>query len=179
MDDERKKLLEHNFEMIERNKSLLEKISEKHEHLRERALGHVYQLITAIGIVAGFGFTAVSSVESINRFFLGETLLFSAMAVGMWFARAGFIDEVKFLDKWFKEVKGVFDDRTEVDITDSAIEMRQKMDAAITKETSFFKEDIKLPDFYWLKIIFSLFIAGGGLLLSSFINLCRLIPWMI
>lgn len=170
MDEEIKQLHTENLKHAETGMKILRDLSEKHEKIRERALTHTYQLITAIGIVAGFGFTAISSVQNIWVFLFGELLLLSAMAVGMWFVADGFIyEDNRLLLKWSNEVKNILDERMIISATDH--NAKGKMDEIKKKELELFKEKDNLPSFVCLRFIFLLFILGGFFLLLSFLCL--------
>jgi hypothetical protein len=151
-------------------------ISEKHEKIRERALTHVYQLVTAIGIIAGFGFTAISSVQSIVSFLFGESLLFAGMAVGMWFAKAGFIDEIKYLTEWANKLSAIHKERIDMEkkFAENKISgLQEKMKMVDNETGTVFSNKMKLPDFHWFTAIFILFISGCAFLLFSFVTICK------
>lgn len=166
-----------------RNKDLLKigmgihrDISEKHEKIRERALTHVYQLVTAIGITAGFGFTAISSVRSIASFLFGEFLLFAGMAVGMWFAKAGFIDEIKYLTEWADKLSTIHKERTDMEKKFAQNEtsgLWEQMEKVDNETGTVFSDKITLPDFHWFTAIFVFFISGCIFLLLSFVTICK------
>lgn len=151
-------------------------ISEKHEKIRERALTHVYQLVTAIGIIAGFGFTAISSVQNIALFLFGESLLFAGMAVGMWFAKAGFIDELKYLTEWANKLSAIHKDRIDIEkkfAENKILKLREQMEKVDDETRTVFGNKIKLPDFHWFTAIFIFFISGCIFLLLSFVTICK------
>lgn len=172
MDNKLKQLDTANTKVLEKSAEILNEVSLAHERVRERALTHAYQLITAIGIVAGFGFTAIGSVHCKILFFVGEILLLSGMAVGMWFAKAGFIDEINYYSEWCKQVSGVLRDRMEIKF-DGSMDMQTvetKMEKAKNKELSIFKNDTKNASYRWLSVVFYLFVLGGLLLLISLLR---------
>lgn len=49
-----------------------------------KSIDFIYKTLTIIGIVAGFGFTAIGHVKNSIMFIIGEALFFSAIAVGIW-----------------------------------------------------------------------------------------------
>lgn len=151
-------------------------ISEKHEKIRERALTHAYQLVTAIGITAGFGFTAISSVQSIALFLLGESLLFAGMAVGMWFAKAGFIDEIEYLTEWDNKLSTIHKERSDIEnkfAKNETTGLEKQLERVDNETGTVFSNKIKLPDFHWFTAIFAFFISGCAFLLLSFVAICK------
>jgi len=147
-------------------------ISEKHERVRERALTHVYQLVTAIGIIAGFGFTAIDSVQSIAMFLFGESLLFAGMAVGMWFAKAGFIDEIKYLAEWANKLHSIHQKRRGMEkrfAENKVSGLKEEMEKIDNETGEIFKNKIEIADYRWLTTIFLFFVLGCMFLLLSFV----------
>lgn len=147
-------------------------ISEKHERVRERALTHVYQLVTAIGIIAGFGFTAIDSVQNITIFLFGESFLFAGMAVGIWFAKAGFIDEIKYLTDWADKLDILHKKRVGMEkkfAENETLGLKEEMEGVDNETGELFKNETKVADYQWLTAIFLLFVFGCVLLLFSFV----------
>jgi len=152
-------------------------ISEKHERVRERALTHVYQLVTAIGIIAGFGFTAIDSVQSITIFLFGEFLLFAGMAVGIWFAKAGFIDEIKYLTDWANKLDDIQKRRMNMEkkfAKNNITGLQNEMELVDNETGELFKNETKIADYKWLTAIFIFFVFGCIFLLVSFVKYCKL-----
>ena len=165
-----------NNDLLKICKEIQYDISGKHEKIRERALTHVYQLVTVIGIIAGLGFTAINSVQNIAPILFGELFLFAGMAVGMWFAKAGFIDEIKFLTEWVDKLSGICKERIDMEkrfSENNIVGLKEKMDKVDNDTGTIFSNKIKLPDFHWFTVIFVFFIFGCLFILFSFINICK------
>lgn len=151
------------------------RISDRHERIRERALAYTYHLMTAIGLITGFGFTAINSVQSLGIFFVGEFFLLAGMALAMWFAKAGFIDELKDVTNQFEKVHISITDRIQMrhEFTESANpdNINKKMAELKKADLSIFKDKTKVANYKWLGAIFCFFICGGLFLLISFTSL--------
>jgi hypothetical protein len=172
MEEEKKKIILENIEAFNADYKLIREIIEKHENIRERTVRYVYQLITAIGVVAGFGFTAVSSIGFIFPFIIGESLLFSAMAVGMWFVKKAFIDEAKVYANYIDKLGKIMEEREAITLENDTLEnIKVKTGALKNREGGLFDDpplDIKSDIAF--KRIFYLFIVGGVFLLLSFLG---------
>lgn len=178
-EEERQKLelIKSNSRLVENDSKIMKDVIEKHEGVRERAIRYTYQLITAIGIVAGFGFTAISSVETISMFIIGELLLFSAMAFGMRFVKKGFIDEAKLYVPYISKLGRAINDRSNIRLDDSLKNIKDQMDRISNSELKIF-DDNKPADINserTFNVIFYLFIGGGVLLLLSFVDFYKLL----
>src|SRR3989338_1189878 len=57
---------------------------EKENKLDEQSLGLFNVLLTSIGVIAGFGFTALNNVVNHSFFFIGEFLLLSLIVIGLY-----------------------------------------------------------------------------------------------
>src|SRR3989344_9376585 len=161
-----------NNDLINIGDEIRRDISEKHERVRERALTHVYQLVTAVGIIAGFGFTAIDSVKSITLFLFGESFLFAGMAVGIWFAKAGFIDEINYLTEWANKLDSIRKRHVGIEkkfAKNRMLGLREEMEVVDKETGELFKNKIKIADFHWLTAIFILFVFGCAFLLFSFV----------
>ena len=166
-----------NKDLIKIGEDIRRDISEKHERARERALAHVYQIVVATGIVAGFGFTAIDSVQSITVFLLGELFLFSVMAVGMWFAKAGFIDEIRYLAEWADKLHSIHRKRMNIErkFAENKIEgLKEEVEEVDNETGDIFKNKVEIADYHWLTAIFLVFGFGCTLLLASFVKYCKL-----
>jgi|SRR3989338_4585450 len=171
--DEIKELISENEDVINILIGIQRDCSEKHERIRERALAHTYHLMTAIGLVAGFGFTAVDTVYSLERFLVGELFLLSGIAIAIWFAKAGFIDEMKYTYKWSQDIRTRVKDRIQMryEFNNADVStIRNKMKELKEKDLNLFKNPIVIADYKWLGIVFYIFICGGVFLLSSFVD---------
>jgi hypothetical protein len=166
-----------NNDLLKIGNEIRKEISEKHERVRERALTHTYQLVTAIGIIAGFGFTAIDSMQNIAMFLIGESLLFAGMAVGIWFAKAGFIDEIKYLTGWANKLDSIRKKRIDMEkkFAENNIAGLQKEMEGVDNETgNIFNNETRLANYNWLTAIFILFVLGCTFLLFSFVACYKL-----
>ncbi|MCG2688700.1 hypothetical protein L6250_03670 [Candidatus Parcubacteria bacterium] len=79
-----------------------------------KSVDFIYKMITTIGIVAGFGFTAIGYVKNEIFFTLGEVLLFSAIAIGIWTTQKIYLSERKNLDVFYSKIKSHFSERNDL-----------------------------------------------------------------
>ena len=150
--------------------------------LTHRFFDYTYKLITAIGLVAGFGFTAIGRVMSIQLFTTGELVLFSAIFSGIYWIQYYYGKNISSLQKSSNAIKRIFVPRDEIskkinqDYVNEGVVYKediQKLNEQDNKLLDFFskdkgaekKKDESLP----LKIIMVLFALGSLLLLSSFL----------
>src|SRR3989344_4910902 len=63
------------------------KYSDQELQLLNKFIGFTYQILTAIGIIAGFGFTAMQNVKSVLLFTLGELVLVAAILFGLFWVK--------------------------------------------------------------------------------------------
>ena len=171
MDKEKAELLQRNIKDYDQDLKIMGEVIEKHENVRERIIKYMYQLIAAIGLVAGFGFTAVSSVHSVPSFILGEVSLFSAMATGMWFVKKAFLDEAKIYATYIDKIGKIMEERLAAK-DENLEDLRSKMNILQQREHVLFDEraDDTNSEIYF-KAISYLFVLGGIFLLLSFF--CR------
>lgn len=69
---------------------------------KEYLNGHLeysYRVVQVVGILAGFGFTAIASVQAIGLFILGELLLLVAIIFGLYKTRNLYTTTIDALDK--------------------------------------------------------------------------------
>lgn len=146
------------------------------------------QLIQVIGVVAGFGFTALGFVENRTFFILGESSLFVAILVGLFWTQKIYRSNITASDKEVIRVKSVFSDRylvfkkiydmalsdtekgVSIKIPELSIRELLKKNNALMK--SFAVQEVKGDDWDPLVILMILFVLGGGSLLLSFIRFC-------
>lgn len=162
----------------DRGKKLLE--------LYYRSIDFIYKTITTIGIVTGFGFTAFGYVKNIVLFIAGEAFLFGAIAFGIWATQKIYLREIENLENLFSKIRGNFSEYTTLfesklnkatndkTLTANDIKELQNKDRellAILTESPEAEKDQKeldlFPRIIWA--LFTLFIIGGSLLLSSFL----------
>lgn len=164
-----------NLGFVEHDTEIMRDVIKKHEEIRERAIKYTYQLITTIGVVAGFGFTALSSVEVLFLFIFGEVLLFLAIAFGMRFIKKGFIDEASIYTDYILKLGKAIDERTKINWEDSLGSIEAEMKRISDGELGIFNNVRSCIDSnFTFEAMFYLFMGGGVFLLLSFSKLCYL-----
>lgn len=155
-----------------------------------RSIDFIYKTITTIGIVAGFGFTALGYVQSTTLFVIGELFLFSAIAFGIWATQRIYLNEIKNFEGLFSKVRVNFSGYVMVfesklkkatdnkALTADDIKDLQDKDRELLKilqespETEKDKQEMDLfSRIVWT--IFVLFVVGGLFLLTSFLLICK------
>lgn len=161
-----------NIRIVEHHSDVLKDIIKAHNEVRERAIKYTYQLITAIGVVAGFGFTAISTVKIVLLFILGELLLFSAMTFGMRFVRKGFIDEAELYAIYISRISKAISDRAQICPDDSFKNIKAQMESMANSELKIFGDEkpADINSKFFFNVILYLFIGGGVLLLLSLVD---------
>lgn len=71
----------------------------------------VYQALTAMGIIAGFGFAGIQGVQNLYLFFLGELAMFGAMIFGIYNIKRIYINNASSLDDMSMKVRNVYEKR--------------------------------------------------------------------
>ena len=146
------------------------------------------QLIQVIGVVAGFGFTALGFVENRSFFILGELFLFIAILVGLFWTQKIYRSNITASDKEVVRVKSIFADRYVIlkkiydkalsdiengaSIKISALSMRELLKKNNGIMESFAVQEVRQKDWDPLATLMILFVFGGGSLLLSFIHFC-------
>lgn len=173
LEKQKNELLKSNIRVVESHSIVLKDIVKAHNEVRERAIQYTYQLITAIGVVAGFGFTAISSVKVIHLFILGELLLFGAMAFGMRFIKKGFIEEGELYAGFVHKISKAINDRSQINPDDSLEKIKTQMATMANSELRIFDDGkpVSIDSNFFLTVILYLFMGGGIVLLLSLVNL--------
>jgi hypothetical protein len=150
--------------------------------------GSTKTLVQTIGVVAGFGFTAISYVENLSLFILGEFFLFVAIFYGLFWTQKsyrsnlrGSIAETDKVKKLFAERYSVFkkiydkalsdiSNTNEISIPKSDILDLQKKGNELMEKFTLQTESKNWSDpFNWLMFFFAI---GGTVILLSFFHLC-------
>ena len=76
-----------------------------------KSIGFVTTVISIIGIVAGFGFTAFEYIQSLPLFFVGEGLLFGMLFYGLFWVQKIYQGEYKTLNDTRKKYSDFFEER--------------------------------------------------------------------
>lgn len=150
--------------------------------LFDKTLDFTYKILTTIGLVAGFGFTAISKVITIYLFVFGEGLLLSAILLGIFWVQKIYLSNLKSVQKTSSLHSKLFNarniiyrrifDRLMKDCSLSSIDLEElkKKDNEIAEAFITYSEnheDTKeeLPLMY----IMIFFVLGCLFLLSSFV----------
>lgn len=162
---------------------ILEAHGENEKKLLYEIFGSTKILVQAIGVVAGFGFTALGYVENISLFLIGEFFLFVAIFSGLFWTQHAYRANLSASGKeitWVKEefaarysvFKKIYDKALadiskgdEISIANSYVrELQKKSNNLLEKFVSRRTESRGGDPFTALMILFA--IGGIGLLLS-------------
>lgn len=134
---------------------------------------HVHSIITALGVVAGFGFTAVSNVKHIYFFVAGEFLTVVPILYLLWFFTNDYLDGLRNTKDTLTEFeknntrikKALVENRE-----DEQLELANEFDALI-QNTDYTPDPSPTTNYYSIRlnIIFFFTIFGIIFLLLSFI----------
>ncbi len=156
---------------------------EKELKLIDDTLGFGYKMIQVIGIVAGFGFTALGAVKTVNLFILGELLFISSIVYGVYQIKRIYATNLEAIQKSSNQKSQVFQEKSKLfqDIITKAVKERkidvadfqQKLDAADARLISeFTSKPLKTSksEGRFLDIIVLLLTLGSLVLLASFLD---------
>jgi hypothetical protein len=190
MTDDTTKMTENEFEKFIQKESsrflkleteIMETYGKEQLTLFYKILDFTYQILAVVGLVAGFGFTALGSVQYIFAFIAGEAFLLSAIIYGLYRIQKVYSDNLDSLDANKDEIKEAFANRRNalrviVESHQTKGEVNKKdgerlieknnaiLKPFLPKETEKEKEE-QSP----LKVIMVLFILGSILLLAAFL----------
>ena len=170
-------LLKENLDFLDQDMKLLEEIVTTHEGARKRVLDFIYRVITIMGLVIGFGFTALPKVNNLTIFLIGQGVLLMSIIFTLIWIKKNFLDEIKNYRKWILDLRRIVDKRMQVDSKHEAITIESKMEE-IKKDSLTFAADMRSSEQgerWWEKIfgtgyiyfILAMFILGGFMLLIS------------
>lgn len=181
--DERIALLQqmsHEFHML--YGEAMKEYGDKELKLIDDVLNFGYKIIQTIGIVAGFGFTAIGFVKNIYLFVSGEAILLLSVVYGVYKIKKIYSENLSSIQsssdkksKVFIEKSNIFQEVIPKSVKDKVIDMvnfQSRLDAADQKLLKEFSPDKKSgikkdEDFLTPLIIF--LVLGGTALLLSFI----------
>ena len=166
----------------------LEKYGELKLDIFFKSIGFVATVTSVIGIIAGFGFTAFSFIESKPLFFIGEATLFYGIFRGLVWVQGIYQSEYKGLEAETKKHLVHYKIRNEAftkvynqlisvghEINKADLESLQKIDL---DSLTLFKpnDEEKPPQTIYSKEVYGCLLVGTILLFSSFfiIDLVRL-----
>jgi hypothetical protein len=161
---------------------------EDQKKLLYEIFGSSKTLVQTIGVVAGFGFTALGYVQHLYLFIGGEFFLFVAIFAGLLWTQTAYKSnlassntEVARIKKLFAERYAVFkriydkalsdiENGTDILIPESQIRDLQKKGNDLMEHFASQTEKQNLSDpFGWLMLFFA---VGGIFLLLSFVHFC-------
>ena len=179
--DERIALLQqmsHEFHML--YGEAMKEYGDKELKLIDDVLNFGYKIIQTVGIVAGFGFTALGYVKNIYLFVSGEGILLLSIVYGVYKIKKIYSENLSSIQsssdsksKVFIEKSNIFQEIIPKAVKEKVIDMadfQSKLDAVdqkLLKEFSPDKKSKKDEDFLTPLIVF--LVLGGGALLLSFI----------
>ncbi|GEM_PF-3340180 len=174
---------------LELQSDIMRELTDKQLDLFFKSSDYVYKIVTSIGLIAGFGFTASSIIKNMLRFSFGEAFLISAIAYGLFLIPKIYNEEMTSLEISSKKYRDIFNKRN-TDLTivvngyihDETVKLSevQKVLDWDSKLLAEFGEADKRgftnPFITPQKILITLLIIGAVLVLSSFFNInlvCR------
>lgn len=147
-------LLKKNLDFLGHDMKLLGEIVTTHEGARRRVLGFIYRVITVMGLVIGFGFTALPKVCNLTFFLIGQGILLMAIIFTLVWIKKNFLDEIKNYHKWIFDLRRIIDKRMQVDPNHEATAIESKMEE-IKKDSLNFAKDMRSSEEserWWQKI---------------------------
>lgn len=87
---------------------VMDQFGKREIELFYKYLDFEYKILTVIGIVAGFGFTAIPRVSSIIIFLLGEGLLFSSIISGLYWLKRIYTSNIENIQNSSKELSELY-----------------------------------------------------------------------
>lgn len=156
---------------------------EKELKLIDDTLSFGYKIIQTIGIVAGFGFTALGSVKTTGFFVLGEALFVTSIIYGVYQIKRIYATNLQAIQESSNQKSKVFQEKSQFfeEVIAGAVEERkmnaadfqQKLGAINAKLKSEFTTDsvkVSKDEGRFLNIIILLLTAGSLFLLASFFD---------
>lgn len=142
-----------------------------------KSIGFATTVVGVLGLIAGFGFTALNFVKNVPLFIAGEALLFAGLFYGLWWVQQKYQTEFNSLEEerkkhsdFYKERNGKFLDLYNSWLKNKTFSKKAFIDLNETdkKSIELFKNDgeREAPPIYSEKVYF-LMILGMIFLLSS------------
>lgn len=88
--------------------------SDRERELLYKYIDFTYQILATLGIFAGFGFTAISSVQTLSLFILGETLLIAPILYGLVWLKKFYDSNLEPLQNSSRDVFNIYKRRDEI-----------------------------------------------------------------
>jgi hypothetical protein len=84
----------------------------------------VYQALTAMSLVMGFGFAGIQGVHNIFVFFIGEIVMFGSMMFGFYMIKVIYKKNADSVESTSNKIRGVFEKKT-VALGEMMMELRR------------------------------------------------------
>jgi len=144
-----------------------------------KSIGFATTIIGAVGIIAGFGFTALGYVQNVLLFFIGEGLLSATIFYGLFWTQQKYQQEFNSLEEDRKKYLDYYNQRNKkfIELYESWLSQRNIDRSKFLELNDIDKKSIDLfktenqrvaPDIYSRKM-YILMIIGIVFLFSSFI----------
>ncbi|HVW82582.1 MAG TPA: hypothetical protein VHC68_01390 [Candidatus Paceibacterota bacterium] len=157
---------------------VLEDLGTKQLDIYFKSIGFATTVIGVVGLIAGFGFTALDHVESMALFFFGEVLLLGGLFYGLFWTQQKYQAEFKSLEEERKKLAAFYEKRNGkfMELYNKWISERRISRTAFVELNEIDKGSIELfrtekdrpiPSIY-SQAMYILMIAGTVVLLSSF-----------
>ncbi|MBI2024771.1 MAG: hypothetical protein HYT03_01600 [Candidatus Harrisonbacteria bacterium] len=157
---------------------VLEDLGTKQLDIYFKSIGFAATVIGAVGLIAGFGFTAFGYVQSVPLFFVGEILLLGSLFYGLFWTQQKYQAEFKSIEDERRKLIEFYEKRNEkfMVLYNSWISTRTISKTAFKELNEIDKESINLfktekdrsiPSIY-SRTVYVLMITGTLVLFSSF-----------
>lgn len=181
------KLGSENFKLQSR---IFEDYGKKKLDIYFKSIGFTTVVIGTAGLIAGFGFTAISEIQSEFLFFVGEALLLSSIFYGLFWIQNIYQGEFRSIEEEMKRLREFYDKRNEkyMILYNEWMSKKSITKANLKDLQEFEKKSIDLfknpsqssvPVIY-SPIMYGLMVSGAATLLGSFFvysllfNICHL-----
>jgi hypothetical protein len=169
---------------LELQSEIMRELTDNQLDLFFKSSDYVYKIVTSIGLIAGFGFTASGIIKDMLRFSFGEAFLISAIAYGLFLIPKIYNEEMTSLEFSSKKYRDIFNKRN-TDLTTvvngyirdetvrlSDVQRVLDWDSKLLAEFGEAdKRSFTNPFITPQKILISLLVLGSVLVLSSFFNM--------
>lgn len=159
---------------------VLEELGTKQLDIYFKSIGFATTVVGVVGLIAGFGFTALDHVQSIPLFFVGEALLIGGLFYGLFWIQQKYQAEFKSLEEERKKLADFYEKRNEkfMELYNKWI-LEQRVNRTVFVELNEIdkrsielfrtKNDRPIPSIY-SQAMYILMIVGTAVLFTSFIN---------
>lgn len=88
--------------------------SNQEQELLYRFTGFTYQILSIIGIFAGFGFTAISKAQNLYLFLSGQSLLIFSILLGLWWLKSFYESNLQAIQQSSNGIFELYKERDKV-----------------------------------------------------------------